>query len=71
MSKEDFEKSGENLKDAVHEAGHEAAAKGEHLKREVDGTHMDTSEKNKIRGNRVQDKTEAAFDQAKQNIRGK
>ena len=59
----------DDTKDAVHEAGHRAAADGEKARRETLGSEMTPSEKLGSAANLVKNRTQAEIDEAKRKLR--
>jgi len=59
----------DNVKDAVSESGHRAAAKAEETKRSVEGDQMSVTEKAGSMFNQAKETVKAKVDETKQDIR--
>ena len=59
----------DNVKDAVSESGHRAAAKAEETKRSVEGDQMSVTEKAGSMFNQAKETVQAKVDETKQDIR--
>lgn len=66
---ESLKKAGENIKDAISEAGHRAAAQGEEAKRDIAGDAMSPIDKAGSLLNETKESVLADVDKAKQDLR--
>ncbi len=67
--KEEFTKVVDNVRDAVHEAGHRSAAEGEQAKRDLVGDEMTPGENIASMANQAKHTVAAEIDGAKVDIR--
>jgi hypothetical protein len=67
--KEEFTKVVDNVRDAVHEAGHRSAAEGEQAKRDLAGDEMTPGENLASMANQAKHTVAAEVDSAKVDIR--
>jgi hypothetical protein len=66
---ESLKKAGENIKDAISEAGHRSAAEGEEAKRNVAGDVMSPADKAGSLLNETKESVLADVDKVKQDLR--
>lgn len=66
-----IKKTADDIRDALHEAGHRSAAEGERAKRDVLGDEMTPGEKTGSALNEAKHRVQAEIDAGKQRIRDK